>query len=185
MTNVRAFSPRRIAAASLIAFSLAGATGCASINEQATVKQYNPSDGVRASVKQGQSTVDFRNLMVVTNGKGKEGRVLGRIVNSGDSPATVTITVDGKQAGEQIKVGTGQKNYADLASDAQKAMVQSVSKAPGQSIHATVTANGQTQDVDIPVLDGSLEQYRQYLPGGYSPAPSPSVSEKSSEKKAH
>lgn len=185
MTNVRAFSARRIAAASLIAFSLAGATGCASINEQATTKEYNPSDGVRATVKDGQSQVDFRNLMVVTNGKGKEGRVLGRIVNNGSSPATVTIKVDGKPAGEQIKVGTGQKNFADLSSDTQKAMVQSVSKAPGEGISATVTANGTSQDVDIPVLDGSLEQYRKYLPGGYSPAPSPSASEKSSEKKSH
>lgn len=186
MTNIRASRARRIAAASLIAASLVGVSACSAINEQATTKVYAASDGVNIDVAANGTTVDFRNMMIVTNGKGKPGRVLGKIVNNSDKPVTVSFSVAGTELEKKITVPAGiGKNAVNLTSKDAEITVPSVEKVPGEEIEMTVKVDGTTASKSTPVLDGTLEQYREYLPGGYSPAATPSASPSASHAAGH
>ncbi len=171
MTNVRAFSARRIAAASLIAASLVGVSACSTINEQATTKSYDASDGVSASVKSGSADVSLRNLMIVANDKDKPGRILGTVVNNGTDKASVTFTVAGSPAVGTVAAAAAPNNSVQLSSNAAKVMVEKTPARPGELAEVTITANGQETTVRVPVLDGTLPQYRAYIPGGASPVP--------------
>jgi hypothetical protein len=175
VTNVRAFSARRIAAASLIAASLVGVSACSTINEQATTKSYEASDGISATVKSGSTDIVVRNLMIVANGKDKPGRILGTVVNNGTEKATVTFSVNGTASTKTIDVEPAPNNSQKLTTAGNTVLVASTPVGAGQLTDVTVSVNGQETTVKAPVLDGTLEQYRQYIPGGYTPAPTPSA----------
>ncbi|GAA1353369.1 hypothetical protein [Falsarthrobacter nasiphocae] len=171
MTNLRAIRARRTAAAVILAASLAGATGCSAINEQATTKTYNPSDGVSASLHAPSSDVQMRNMLIVTNAKDKPGRLLGTLVNTGSSPVTVQFTVGSTKVAKPITVPAGAKNTVSLEDKGNEVEIASTPKTPGENVSVTATAGGKSAEFSAPVLDGTLEQYRAFIPGGYTPAP--------------
>ncbi|MEH3078603.1 MAG: hypothetical protein PGN11_18390 [Quadrisphaera sp.] len=153
--------PRRALAASALALaSLTAATGCTYTNAQQTAASYAP--GAAAAVSLG--TVHVAGLFVATGGEGPASLV-ARIVNSGDDAVSVKIAGTGDASSLsgtfQVQPAT---TYDVGPAGEQTVTASSFSTPPGQVITMEVTAAGDTQQLAVPVLDGTLEQYAQYVP---------------------
>lgn len=152
---------KRAGASVALTVALLSATGCGYIYHQPTTIHYAASDGVNADV----ADVDFRNIMVIAENKDSNGRILGTILNNGDKDATVemhfatgtkTLTVPAKQ---EVR----------LEDDAHKIIVSPAGEAPGMMLEGTkVSVGSDSTSINVPVLDGTLEEYKQYLPNAAS-----------------
>jgi len=150
---------RRVAAAAALAVMALGVSGCGTINEQATTINYAASDGMNVDV----SDIKARNLMLVTNSADEEARLLGTLVNSTDSAQSLEVEV----AGGTVTVDVPAQTSLKLEEDANRAVLPSTGAEPGSLAGATLASGGASSEVRIPVVNGALEEYRQYLPGGY------------------
>ncbi|WP_394940742.1 hypothetical protein [Psychromicrobium sp. YIM B11713] len=178
-TSNRWVAPRRLVAVSVIGGSLLGVSalsGCGYIAPQQTTVVYSASDGIRQDL----GSIELRNILLVSGGVDKPGRVIGAVFNTSKSDIKVTFNgAKGSQTEFTVKPGT--PYYLNEASDA--SILSSVSEAPGSLETVKVSQNGSGQasaELKIPVLDGTLEEYKPYLPGGASSQPAPST-EPSSE----
>ncbi|TXR56195.1 hypothetical protein [Quadrisphaera setariae] len=154
--------PRRALAASALALaSLTAATGCTYTNAQQTAASYAP--GAAAAVSLG--TVHVAGLFVATSGEGAPASLVARIVNSGNDPVSVRIAGTGESSSLsgtfQVQPAT---TYDVGPAGEQTVTASSFSTPPGQVVTMEVTADGDTQQLAVPVLDGTLEQYAQYVP---------------------
>ncbi|WP_309071195.1 hypothetical protein [Arthrobacter sp.] len=144
-----------------------GATGCSAVNEQATTIQYAASDGIVESV----GPVKLRNILIITSGEGEPGTLLGTMINDSDSP--VQVTIDGENESSQITIEANDKYvFEDEVDD--DGTLEGVSEVPGSLVDLEFSVNSETATFGVPVLDGTLEEYREYVPGGFTPEPSPS-----------
>ncbi|HRO94980.1 MULTISPECIES: hypothetical protein [Micrococcaceae] len=138
------------------------ATGCSVVNEQATLDVYAPSDGIIANV----GDAELRNLLLVSKAPSSEARFLGSAFNDSDEPLGVVITIEGtstplnEPAGERLELGEPQNEH----------IIPDTGTFPCGLAEATIQAGDASQDDQIPVLDGTLEHYRPYVPGGWDPA---------------
>ena len=154
----KATRTRRLAAVGLAAAALLGATGCSAINPQATTVEYAPSDGIIANVGDAQ----VRNLLLVSSEPEAEGRYIGSVTNSSQEPIEVVLTVDGTATRLSIPGG----ETLSLEDSENEHVIPSTGTAPGGMAEGTIEVDGQTQDVKVPVLDGTLPEYREFVPGG-------------------
>jgi hypothetical protein len=130
--------------------------GCAVGNPITTQYSYAPSDGVRVQAADG---VSVENLMVLTEGEGQPGHLLGAVVNHTTQDVRVSLTVGQGSAVPVHVPAEGEVNLAD-----QKVTTSSVSVPPGATVPGTVSADGTGEiSVEVPVLDGTLPAYDQYL----------------------
>ena len=152
---------QRFSLIAAIGVGVLSATGCSYINPQSTDQQYAASDGVRTDL----GSLQLRNILIVSSGTDKPGRVIGAVYNTSDSDVRLTITGAGGSSTEFTVKSEGQ--YM-LNQDEPPAVLDSVSAAPGQMEKLTLSQDGskgpQTQDLSVPVLDGTLKEYQQYLP---------------------
>ena len=154
---------RRLFAPLALALSVAvGATGCTLTAEIATMKEYDPSDGVGTEVGE----LALRNIMLITNDEGDANLVM-TVVNSGGDDVQLTI---------QITEGSNRKN-ATLEIAAAPALTR-VGDDPsagvilsGNEIQAGGLvpvyfqyANFPGELVMVPVLDGTLPEYELLVP---------------------
>ena len=131
--------------------------GCSVANPITTAQPYAPSDGIRVALT---DDVSVENLMVLTKGKGQEGHLLGAVVNRSGENVEVTFTIGEGGASVPVRVDAGDEvNFTDAG-----ITTQSVDAAPGATVPATVSmpSAGDTQ-VQIPVLDGTIPPYDEYL----------------------
>lgn len=159
-------APRNAAVAGLAAVALLGATGCSAINQQATTLQYSPSDGIVANV----GDAELRNIALVTSGPDTEARYIGTIAaDTAEDDLEVAITVDGTETLFSIPAGESRK----LEDPANEQVIPSSGGFPGGMVEATVEVTGgsetATEQVDITILDGTLPEYRPFVPGGADP----------------
>jgi hypothetical protein len=153
------FRGRRSAAAAAVALMAVGITGCTAINQQSTTQHYAPSDGVVFDV----AGIDVRNLMFATNSQEQKARVLGSLVNDSDSAQTLTMTVDGNSVTMSVPAQTALK----LEEDANKVILPTAGAEPGAHSEASFKVDGVTTQESVPVVDGTLAEYRPFIPGGY------------------
>ncbi|MBG6085201.1 hypothetical protein [Zhihengliuella flava] len=151
---------RRVLATAALAVATLSAAGCGAINDQATTDEYAPSDGVMFTA----GDLEVRNLMLVTNSADEEARVLGSLVNDSADAARVNLQVDGSSVSIEVPA----ESVTKLEDDANKTVVPSAGEEPGALATVNVTVNGTAQEEPVPVVNGALSEYRQYLPGGYS-----------------
>ena len=164
MKFVASTTLKRAGAAVALSAAMLTATGCGYIYKQPTTIQYAASDGVSFSVTKDGQRMDVRNLMLISEGKGQPGRVLGTVLNLGDKPMDLALdlNVDGYQdttitvpAGEQIR----------FEDDANKLIVPKVEKMPGEMITDNKGKVGsESESFNLPILDGTLDEYKQYIP---------------------
>lgn len=144
-----------------------GATGCSATSLQATTIQYSASDGIVERV----GPVLLRNVLIITSDEGEPGTLLGTLFNESDS--TVQVTIDGENENSQITIPAGEKYvFEDEVDD--EGTLQGISEIPGSLVDLEFTVNSESETFRVPVLDGTLEEYREYVPGGFTPEPSPS-----------
>lgn len=137
---------------------LLAVTGCSAANPITTQMSYAPSDGIRVQLS---DDVSAENLMILTRGEGREGHLLGAVVNRSETEgATVVIELAGD--GPVYEFDLGPEDHINFTDE--ELTPASVDDPPGATLPATVSAEGVgAQEVFIPVLDGTLPAYERYL----------------------
>jgi hypothetical protein len=157
----------RIAATVVVAASLLLSTaGCSFFAPQSTLKRYDPSDGVGATVGQ----VKVRNALLLT----KDGQVasfLVNLINDGQKTVNVLIQYDGTTAsGTSGKVDTRvQLDAGEVktfgSSTTRQLIFTGINSKAGSNFPVFVQYGTQTgEQLLVPVLDGSLTEYSKLLP---------------------
>ncbi|QZY53008.1 DNA modification methylase [Leucobacter tenebrionis] len=160
----------RIASSVALAAALAlGATGCSLIAPQGTLEPYAPSDGRDVSTEH----VDVRNIMLVADETGENFNVVFSAVNRSGSDQQLTINFVGEgsaSASAEFDVPEGNTRFGNPEGEQTPVLVA----LPGVEVGSTVTAYFQVAgtpevEYEIPVLDGTLAEYRDYvLPADFS-----------------
>lgn len=164
------FAPKkqmqRTVAAGLVAAALLGATGCSLVSEQATTKPYVAGDGINADI----GPLDLRNILLIAPAEGKPGTLLGTVFNTSDSDVQLTIKGDSETVTITV---AGDDKFVFEDKDTENGTLQGISEIPGSLVDLPMTVNSETVEVKIPVLDGTFERYREFVPGGYTPPAEP------------
>lgn len=141
--------PRRQGVRALaLAAAVSALSACGTFSQTTTALDYNPSDGVSATV----GDVGARNLLVVGD-KGREGLVSGALVNTGPNDATVTITAPGSPQPVQVSVPPGQAVSLGSGTDQRSVVVGDLKQPAGSMVKLTLSSpQGGQVAVDVPVL---------------------------------
>ena len=158
---------RRTAAAGVIALAMLGSAGCSAVNDQATTAQYAPSDGIVENV----GDLQLRNVLVVSDGFGEPGRLIGTILHDSSQTQSFTLAVGGSTLPWDLPAG---EKVVFEDEPQEKVLVQTVEDEPGTGIDGQLTVNGESTGLNIPVVNGDQPFYQQYLPSP-TPSQSPSV----------
>ncbi len=157
MTRITRISCALSSAALVLAVS-----GCTAFSPIATEESYNPSDGV--TIISGDVTIN--NTLLISD-DGETARLIGQVTNTGDEAVTVSIQVRGDEGTSftgQIAADTAMALTDDM-------VATGLGSEPGATVPVYVQAGSASgQEVDVPVLNGDLEQYASLVP-------SPSASE--------
>ncbi|MGV8967094.1 MAG: hypothetical protein ACOH2F_12525 [Cellulomonas sp.] len=147
---------RPIAAGVLLLAALA-VGGCSPIT---TAKPYAPSDGIRVDLG---STFSAANLLVISAAKGEPGVLLGGLTNRSEDPISVTLSPEGAT---EATVRVPAKSTVLLGGDkGEPIKIDTVTAAPGAVLPVTIsTRDGGSENVSVPVLDGTLPQYADLVP---------------------
>ena len=148
---------RRTAAAGVIALAMLGSAGCSAVNDQATTAQYAPSDGIVENI----GDLQLRNVLVVSEGFGAEGRLIGTILNDSSETQSFTLAVGDSTLPWDLPAG-GKVVFEDELQE--KVLVQKVEDEPGTGIEAQLNLNGESTDLNIPVVNGDNQDYAPFLP---------------------
>jgi len=144
-------------AAAAIGVGLLSVTGCGFVNAQQTSHQYSASDGVRADLGQ----LELRNMLIVASGENQPGRVIGAVFNKSNSDATLTISgANGSQT--EIPVKANSETYLNKEADA--AVLSTAGTKPGGLSPVTIRSGSDSATLNVPVVDGTLPEYKEYLP---------------------
>lgn len=155
----------RLTAAAIAAALIVPVSGCSAMfTPQATEIHYAGGDGAAASM----GDVEVAGLMVITKGKNKPGQLLATVFNSSKSPKTVTISLPSFHTSVHVKPESKVKLNPKTGKNV---VIPKVSTKPGELIKVSVQSGSHTKHVDSQVFNGTLPQYKKYLP---SPKPTPS-----------
>jgi hypothetical protein len=97
--------------------------------------------------------------------------VIGAVYNS--SSKDVTLKLNGAE-GSQTEVPVKANSYTLLNESSDEAILSTTGGAPGSLVDVKISENGTnvSNTVKVPVLNATLEEYKEYLPAGSSPSPS-------------
>ena len=165
-------SSRRRRAPLLTAVAAAGLvlTAC---NPLTTTLSYAPADGVEMD----GSTLVARDVLVVSQGGGAPGVLVGTLVNQGDEPQTVSVSVAGQQVGE---VTVEPRSAARLdgvsledGSDGSRTTVDAVEARAGEHVEVRLQSGSDTLSANAPVLlpHGSYAHFADDAGGTVEPHP--------------
>jgi len=143
------------------------ASGCGYTNPQQTSEQYQSSDGIITDL----GPLKLRNILIVSSGEKEPGRLIGAVYNS--SSKDVTLKLNGAE-GSQTEVPVKANSYTLLNESSDEAILSTTGGAPGSLVDVKISENGTnvSNTVKVPVLNATLEEYKEYLPAGSSPSPS-------------
>ncbi|MFE5310492.1 hypothetical protein [Isoptericola sp. NPDC056605] len=156
----RSARPARLVAAASV---MAGALLLAACSPTITTKPYAPSDGVRVNLT---DQVRGINLMIVSEGEGEPGAVLGALANGSAEDVDFVLAAEGAEP-ISLTVPAGQTIYlsADQVSDqAVDAQLGTVATHPGGDLDATLSGAGTDENFFLPVMDGTLPEYAAWVP---------------------
>ena len=171
-------APKSFALAAALTSCMALA-GCSAINPQETQSITAAVPGVQAAV----GPLEANNLAIVSSGNAgtgtptpdAPGRLTGGLYNTSSSPVTATLST---QTSNAVDVTVPPNGEVLLGEDRSLSDLTRTGAVPGAMTKVTIQTGSSTQDVLVPVLDGTLAQYRQYLPtpSGTASTPSPTAS---------
>lgn len=160
----------RIASSVALAAALAlGATGCSMIAPQGTTEPYAPSDGRDVSTE----NVDIRNIMLVADETGESFNVVFSSVNRSGEDQQLAITFVGegsKRATAEFEIPQGNTRFGNPEGEQAPVLISMPGLEPGATVNAFFQAGSSPEvEYQIPVLDGTLAEYREYvLPADFS-----------------
>lgn len=134
---------RRTAALAAVASAGLLLSGCSFVAPNTAIQPYAPADGLQAEL----GDVLVRNMLVVSEGDGEAGLLVGALVNRGEEDTTVELEVGGTTA--EVDVPAGASVALGLETDrpdgeqstvlSETVEVDEVGPPAGQSIDLTVT----------------------------------------------
>lgn len=133
-------------------------SGCSLSREVASLDPYSPSDGVVSDI----GALKVRNLMVI-KGDGEQGVLIGSFVNSTNVDVNGNIQIldeANNRTTYQFTVGAQQK--LDLGYGGNDGLIIDVAEIPGSMYSLFISDGINPAEVSVPVLDGSLEEYRPF-----------------------
>ena len=153
----RLFAPYALAVSVVL-----GTTGCTLNAEIATMKEYDPSDGVGTEV----GDLALRNIMLVTNDAG-QGNLVMTVVNSGMDDVTLSVQYSdgGSDSNETIDV-PGTPSLLRVGDDPDSGVVFAGSDVVPGGLAPLYFQYGKNPGelVLVPVLDGTLPEYELLVP---------------------
>lgn len=151
-------------ATAALGIGLLSVTGCGYINPQSTNAHYAASDGTQANV----GPLQLRNMMIISAGEDKPGRVIGAVYNSSSEDVKLTILGAG---GSQTQVPVKRNSYTLLNESTDEAILSTTGGVPGSLVEVSIREDGTNQSTKfkVPVLDATIPDYKQYLPAGSEP----------------
>jgi len=155
--TTRATGRARLWAVPVVVASVALAAACSPIE---TNRPYSPSDGVRVDL-----TDDLRglNLFVVTAAEGDAGTLVGAFANDSSENVEFDVTPEGGAAAT-IPVAAGETVYL-ATEDGFEVLFGRIDAEPGAVLPVVVSVtSGEEQELALPVLDGTLEEYAHLVP---------------------
>jgi hypothetical protein len=169
---VRARVVASAASAALVAMVLAG---CNFITPQATLKPYDASDGVSGKV----GNIDVLNAFVISE-DGVNGNLVFTALNSGGKSVTLSVQYesDGKKVDNTVTVtGHGATDVGGFG-DGDQLYLEGIDTAPGGLLALYFQYGDEPgKQLQVPVLDASLEQYRDLAPQTPTPTPTPEATD--------
>lgn len=164
----------RAAASVMLAASLAvGLSGCNFFSPQATLKKYDPSDGVSASL----GDLDVRNTLLITS-DGTRATLVMSVANLADTDQSLEVeyestapdAVSGRVSFD-VDVPAQSIVTTSHGGDEQQLVLEDID-APAGSLFTVFVQSGTEEGVEmlVPVLDASFSEYSSLLP---SPSPTP------------
>ncbi|UOE45997.1 DNA modification methylase [Agromyces larvae] len=149
----------RLAASVVLALAVAvGGSGCSLITYQATTEKYDASDGVSANV----GDLEVRNLLLVKADDGEDANAVFTVSNHGDRDAELEI---GLASGDPETVEVPAGEQVVLGVDEEPVLLTDVRAAPGGLADVFLSTEGaEGVEIQVPVLDGRLPEYRHLVP---------------------
>ncbi|MFC0678429.1 hypothetical protein ACFFGH_11330 [Lysobacter korlensis] len=122
-------------------------------------------DAINAGRNAEVGVVSADNLLLISTAEEEPGRLLGLLTTTSGEPVEVTFA----DADEEITVTVDPSDAEapDGYSFEENEHIFRTSEAPpGALAEITVSVEGESEELRIPVLDGSLERYRPFVPEG-------------------
>jgi len=147
----------RVKVAALVLGAALSLSACSLAASITTSNAYEPSDGIGLEL----GDVSTANFLLVSSGAGEPAALVGTLFNKGDEPARVFITIGGEttdivvapHAVVTLGVGEGERSVLTTSPVAAGGIAELSVQVEGV---APVTS-------PLPVLDGTLEEYRPVL----------------------
>lgn len=150
---------RALATAAVASALLLGTAGCGVFTPTATLKHYDPTDGVSANI----GDLSVRNLLLITNGVG-DAAVVGNIVNNGSSLEFLTLEVRGATP-LSTETGAYPGNTKLGIADDNPVVFYGAGVVAGEYVDVYLQyGDHEGQLVSVPVLDGTNPLYAPYVP---------------------
>lgn len=147
-------SRNRRSAALLATVGLAGLalTGCSLSSPTTTTLRYAPADGVELD----GTTIEVRDLLVVSHGNGAPAVVSGSVINQTAEPVTVTVTAAGTALTPDVEVpANGVIRLDGTAPDGtpgEPLSLPTLETPAGQSVELRLSTGTETLSTSAPVL---------------------------------
>lgn len=164
-------TPTRRRPAALAAVVLAGLLlpGCSFWAPNTAIQPYAPADGLQAEL----GDVLVRNMLVVSEGDGEAGLLVGALVNRGQEDVTVELELGGTSAELEVPAGvsvaigseTDRPDGEQSTIVSETVEIEEVSSPAGGSLDLTVTAPAGSTLLQVPVILPT-GPYEGLVPGG-------------------
>lgn len=122
----------------------------------------SPGDQNNGAIAVGENgsvgSVDLLSVLLVSSAEGEPARLLGTLDNESDQSVEVTIS----DADDEVVIAVDPGEQFSLLHN--ETIFETVGDAPGANTTVTAESGGETIELLVPVLDGTLEQYRPYVP---------------------
>ncbi|MBL0705920.1 hypothetical protein [Sinomonas cellulolyticus] len=165
MMRIRSMKPLGFALAAAAVGALA-LSGCSAVNPQETKSIVAAVPGVRGEI----GSLRVEDLTVVSSGGGSgsaslspdtPGRLAGTVFNGSSSPVSVSFST---QDSSTVQVTVPKNGEVMLGSAQGLAPLSRAGAIPGGMTTVTMDAGGTALKLQVPVVDGTLAQYRSLLP---------------------
>lgn len=134
-------------------------TGCSLNSEVESLRPYAPSDGVQSDV----DSLKSRNLMFIRNDNG-QAILIGSFINSSQDELMASIeTLDANGESVKFEFSIEPGGKYDLGYNGNPGLVLEINDIAGSMRNVFLTAEGDPFGKLVPVLDGTLEEYRSFV----------------------
>lgn len=149
---------KKITSLTLVALASLSLAGCSLSGSVESLRPYAPSDGVQVDAQ----SLKARNVLLI---QGESGRavLIGSFVNSSQEDLVGSVQTK-DSAGQDIRVEFAVKagTKFDIGYNGTEPITFQLDGNPGQVHDVAVSGGGDPFVLNVPVMDGSLLEYREY-----------------------